>query len=392
MAWARVLAAAVLGTLGCGERAPDGPPRAAPVPPLPGRPPRPPAVEAPRRPPEVRAGEDFDAYAARGEEGLDLAAASLLLAREQEPGLEATGVLARLDAWASEVREVCAAAADRGAANGRFLDAAFGAAGLSFDRDDPEGRRPEGLHLHRVLERRQGACLGLALLVHALADRVGIPAQAVALPEHVFLRLDAGGAWRNVEVTAGGAAKSDEEYRSGHRVPPEAIAAGTYLAPVGRRGLLAMLCVNRAAHRLEAGDAAGALRDADRAIRLRATFPQGPANRAAALLALGRPADALASADRALALHPGLLGALLSRGEARARTGDLDGSRADAEEAVARAPADALARTLLGRVLLAARDAEGAAREFEAALALAPDLPDARRGLEAAERARGGGR
>ncbi len=369
-----------------GRREP-GPPRSAPVPPLPTRALAPPAVEAPRQPRPPSAGEGFDTYSSRPEEDLDLAAASLLLSRDAEPALDPAPVLARLDAWAAEVREVCAAAPDRGAALARFLDAAFGAAGLAFDADDPEGRRPEGLHVHRVLERRQGACLGLSLLVHALADRVGIPARAVALPEHVFLRLDAGGAWRNVEVTAAGAEKPDEEYRGEHRVSPGAVAAGTYLSPVGRRGLLAMLCVNRAAHRLEAGDAAGALRDADRAVRLRERFPQSHANRAAALLALGRPAEALTSAERALALHPGLLGALLSRAEARIRTGDRDGARADAEDAVARAPKDALARTMLGRARLESGDAEGAAREFEAALALSPELSDARRGLEAANRA-----
>lgn len=66
--------------------------------------------------------------------------------------------------------------------------------------------------LGKVIEARQGVCLGVSLLFACLAQRVGLPLQIITPPGHIFLRYETPEGYRNIETTAGGIHLEDENY------------------------------------------------------------------------------------------------------------------------------------------------------------------------------------
>ncbi|MFA6916721.1 MAG: transglutaminase family protein [Parachlamydiales bacterium] len=66
--------------------------------------------------------------------------------------------------------------------------------------------------LGKVIEARQGVCLGVSLLFACLAQRVGLPLQIITPPGHIFLRYETAQGYRNIETTAGGIHLEDENY------------------------------------------------------------------------------------------------------------------------------------------------------------------------------------
>jgi regulator of sirC expression with transglutaminase-like and TPR domain len=60
---------------------------------------------------------------------------------------------------------------------------------LDFHEDDEAPLRPQAALMHRVLQRRRGQPLSLALLALEMARRLEIPLQGVAFPGHFLLRV-----------------------------------------------------------------------------------------------------------------------------------------------------------------------------------------------------------
>lgn len=60
---------------------------------------------------------------------------------------------------------------------------------LDFHADDDLPTRPQAALLHRVLQRRRGQPLSLALIALELARQLDIPLQAVNFPGHLLLRV-----------------------------------------------------------------------------------------------------------------------------------------------------------------------------------------------------------
>ena len=79
----------------------------------------------------------------------------------------------------------------------------------SSDLKDPCNLLPS-----RVLERKQGYCVGIAAIYLMLAERLGLPLYAVATPSHVFLRYDDGTTRINIETLQNGAEVPDESAAS----------------------------------------------------------------------------------------------------------------------------------------------------------------------------------
>jgi regulator of sirC expression with transglutaminase-like and TPR domain len=63
-----------------------------------------------------------------------------------------------------------------------------------------------------VLESRRGVCLGVSLLYLCLAERLGIPLEAVTPPGHIFLRAKDGDSYINIETTMRGVHIHSDEY------------------------------------------------------------------------------------------------------------------------------------------------------------------------------------
>jgi tetratricopeptide (TPR) repeat protein len=168
---------------------------------------------------------------------------------------------------------------------------------------------------------------------------------------------------------------------------------------------------NRAATRLDSGDADGALADADEALRLRPQYLRAYLTRGNARIAKGDTAGALADFDHFIAVNPRYANAYLVRGELRQSRGDRRGAIADFTVAlqlnsrlaeayfdrgnaykaagdlgaaiadygrfIALHPASAGAYLARGNARQAGGDLRGAIADFTAALQLNPQLVDA---------------
>jgi len=150
-----------------------------------------------------------------GEDGeVDLAHAALLISAEENPGVEVERWLAHLDALAAELRGRFAALPPgpsrdftRLAELSAFL---FEEQGFRGNRDDYYD--PANSFLDRVLERRTGIPITLALVMIEVGRRVGVPLVGVGFPCH-FLVRHARHADLLLDPFAGGRLVSDEDCR-----------------------------------------------------------------------------------------------------------------------------------------------------------------------------------
>jgi tetratricopeptide (TPR) repeat protein len=290
--------------------------------------------------------DSFEAVRDAPEENLDFAAGAVVVDERYAPGREA--VLTALDRLA------------------RLLRARIGG-----DRD-PERivavlnralLPPPGSTVHIVSDGRHGPisglaaaldgywanCLGRTSLYLAVAERLGLPFRAVAVPGHIRVRWEEPGRRFDVELTADGAiVEPDADPRSAG--PPAPAAGGGASGPrfrvLTRGEALARVCVNL-------GQEA-------------APFSPEP-----------EPAHTLAMMNRALELDPRCAEALVIRA---VRTAKLAPSRVDeALEDCARAleiePRFLAARCAAGAVCCTAGDHRRALEHYAGAIAMEPSDP-----------------
>jgi regulator of sirC expression with transglutaminase-like and TPR domain len=118
--------------------------------------------------------------------GADLAEAALLVANEASPDLDVEAGLLRIDALADAARTGGFTPTGRPEEDGPAL-AAHLAEERGFHGHGPEERVPDDALLDRVLDRRRGLPITLAILYVALARRLHVPAFPIALPGHVVV-------------------------------------------------------------------------------------------------------------------------------------------------------------------------------------------------------------
>jgi regulator of sirC expression with transglutaminase-like and TPR domain len=121
----------------------------------------------------------------------DLAEAALLVAAEARPDLAIDANLLRLDALADVLRTGGFRATGDPRVDGPTL-AGEVASTLGFRGHEPGGRVPEDALLDRVLERRRGLPITLAIVLVSLARRLTVPAFPIALPGHVVVGVGGG--------------------------------------------------------------------------------------------------------------------------------------------------------------------------------------------------------
>lgn len=121
---------------------------------------------------------------------IDLAAAALAISAEENPALDPAPWLAELDALAAELAPRLSGLGAGAAGEVARLDALrrflFVDKGFHGDRDDYYD--PANSLLDRVLERRAGIPLTLAIVVLEVGRRVGIPLVGVGFPGHFLVR------------------------------------------------------------------------------------------------------------------------------------------------------------------------------------------------------------
>ncbi len=283
--------------------------------------------------------------------GATLESLAVRVAVEADPEAGARrmrGALRRLEADARRALESAAGPDEKRARFGRFF---FEEAGFDGEADLAQ---PDGLLLHRVLERRRGTCVGLAQVYLILAERLGLPVRAAATPAHLFARWTEGDGRVNVELLEKGRSYSDDEYRSRQPLREPDPGRPAFLRDLGPEEVAARLYNNRGVMRSRAGRLAEAEADYARALELDPRFSAPHYNRGLDRLGSGRPREALADLEAALAIHPADAWALNNRGLARLALGERTAAESDFLQALAIDSSLAAARDNLQRVRSAA--------------------------------------
>jgi tetratricopeptide (TPR) repeat protein len=333
----------------------------------------------------------IDDLLGRRDDQLDLARAALLVAREDEPGIDGARALERLDRAAHQLKARLAAAGPEPFARLGAMNAfVFGESAYGTDAAlDPRGRL-RALYLPTVLEQRRGHCLGLSVLYLALGARTGMPLFGVSCPGHFFVRYDDGRGTRvNVETTARGATFPDGWYVERYKLSAQHVDRGVYLGNLAKREVLVEVLNNRANCYWDLGDATRAARDLDRVARASASFAPGHAGRGFVALQRGDLPRAVAELRKAIEVDPAYARAYLHLGDALLRAGQVDRADEALRKAVELDPASALAHTNLGRVHVRRSQVSDAIAMHLRALELDPRCHVAWNNLGVARRAAG---
>ncbi len=134
---------------------------------------------------------------------------------------------------------------------------------------------------------------------------------------------------------------------------------------------------NRAAARMELGDAAGALADNDVALRLNPSFAEAYGDRGIARAALKDFDGAIADYTRAVTLKPDYAKGYDNRGVARAARGDVDGAMADYTRAIEINPFSVKAYSNRSGIWISKQKYDNAVADSEAAIRINPYFAEA---------------
>lgn len=256
--------------------------------------------------------------AAKDEAGLTCLGVVVAASRIVQPDLDAAAVEKQVAEIAAKVRAAAAGAEtaeQKVAAMNRVIytdcgfrtDVAAGASATSG-----QGALDASL-LHRVLERKQGVCLGLATVYLVVAERAGLPVYPVHAPCHIFCRYEEGidtllEERVNIECTARGISPSDEAIARKAGVTAAGRESGIYLRRATRKELLADQ-LNNLAYDLAAREAGPAplswaqlVEVIDLAVKLRPRCHEILDSAALVHFKAGNPVRALALCDQAIEL------------------------------------------------------------------------------------------
>ncbi|AYC31836.1 hypothetical protein D3880_05305 [Pseudomonas cavernae] len=138
---------------------------------------------------------------------------------------------------------------------------------LDFHEDDDLPLRPQTALLHRVLQRRRGQPLSLALIALELARRLEIPLLGVNFPGRFLLRVP--GADHLLDPCSGRRLYThDCRELLLRQLGPRAELSAAHLQPCEARQMLQRLSRNLRLLHLQAEDHLAALKDAERVLQL----------------------------------------------------------------------------------------------------------------------------
>lgn len=128
----------------------------------------------------------FAQLVGQADAAIDLAAATLLIAKEEYPDLEPAGYLARLDEMGEAVRELTHASQDPHRQIAGLNEYLF--EHLGFRGNDDDYYDPKNSFLNEVLDRRLGIPITLSAVYLEVARRVGLPVHGVGMPGHFLVK------------------------------------------------------------------------------------------------------------------------------------------------------------------------------------------------------------
>ncbi len=170
-----------------------------------------------------------------------------------------------------------------------------------FDRDDND---PRNMFPHTVLARQRGSCLGMSLLVLALAERLDVSMHGVLAPGHLFVRCRSGSTSFNVETIKKGESFEDSWYHERYDI--KAGSRYEQLRSLSDREVIAVLLYNVGNALLERERYEEAVRRYELAVTGMPSYAEAWGNMGIALEALGEQERALEALEKARTLDPSL--------------------------------------------------------------------------------------
>lgn len=248
----------------------------------------------------------FASLIRRPDPQVPLAEAALAVAWEDQDGPEPKEPLARLRAIAAGSRPYLAAV--EGGARAHALSAyLFGELGFHGDPSCYRNPDPADSYLDRVLERRTGLPIMLALVYLEVGWRLGLPVAGVALPGHFIVRYADDAGEQFLDPFGGGIAWSradcERQIASYYgEAGPELTAL--IMAPPARGAILARILRNLKQTHLTRGDHLRALASVERLMLLDASDPGELRDRGLLRLRAGRLQAALEDLERYVRQNP----------------------------------------------------------------------------------------
>lgn len=184
----------------------------------------------------------FAHVTSRPDEEIDLAAAALLIAEVEYPGLDIAHYLSVLDGMAEGARRV---AQRRGvglveAMNGHLFDE------LGFVGNDADYYDPRNSFLNEVIDRRVGIPITLSVIYLEVARRLGLELVGISFPGHFLVGEPVGGGMRYLDPYHGGIAlqRHDLEERLARALGGTTQLSPEHLAPAPKRQILTRMLNN----------------------------------------------------------------------------------------------------------------------------------------------------
>lgn len=131
--------------------------------------------------------EHFAALARLPDNTIDLGAAALWIAAEEQPGLDPEPWLERLDALGERLQDRLRGVGDDLERLSLLTDLLFGEEGLRGNSEDFYD--PRNSFLNQVLDRRLGNPITLAVVCMEVGRRAGLALEGIGFPGHFLLRL-----------------------------------------------------------------------------------------------------------------------------------------------------------------------------------------------------------
>jgi regulator of sirC expression with transglutaminase-like and TPR domain len=236
-----------------------------------------------------------------------LGEAALAIAWEDQGGADPLPALAHLEAYAAAVAPRLRDLAD-GPARMRALSAyLFEEQGFHGDPRCYSHPDPANSYLDRVIERRTGLPILLALIYLEVGWRLGLPVQGLALPGHFIVRLRDPAGDQFLDPFRRGApwslADCQRQIASFYgEISPE--LAAIIMAPPGRGAILSRILRNLKQTHLARGDVALALAAVERLLLLDSSDPGELRDRGLLRMQLGHVGAALEDLERYARRHP----------------------------------------------------------------------------------------
>lgn len=244
----------------------------------------------------------FARLVARPEPEIDLAEGALVIAADGRPDLDPAPTVAALDAFAERVRAYCDETDPTEVRRDRLHDVLYREAGFRSP-SAAEYRDADNSRLDRVVERRIGLPISLAIVELEVAGRLGVPLWGVGLPGHFIL-----GAPGGVLIDPAGAGRrltSDDCQALVRRALGEHVLLHSgMLRPAGRRAILARVLRNLRTVHLAERDWIAALGTAELLAVVEPTDPEHVRDRGLLLGRIGRFSEAIGQLEQYLVERP----------------------------------------------------------------------------------------